>query len=135
MMKIFTWEDCPNFKFDESKYKYQVNLGNKLKDSTVKNVSQEWINEVVLWKVNRYAEVSSSTLRILEDERIFLDEIDVNFAKEVLSNLLQESGIRLPMASTVLRFRNPNVYQIIDQRAYRVAFGKEKMLQQNTHAA
>jgi len=29
------------------------------------------------------------------------------------------------MASTILRFRNPKVYQIIDQRVYRFIYGKE----------
>lgn len=29
------------------------------------------------------------------------------------------------MASTILRFRNPNVYQIIDQRAFRFVYGRE----------
>ena len=35
------------------------------------------------------------------------------------------------MASTILRFRNPNVYQIIDQRAYRVIYGKPLPNSQN----
>ena len=29
------------------------------------------------------------------------------------------------MASTILRFKNPNIYQIIDQRVYRFIYGKE----------
>ncbi len=28
------------------------------------------------------------------------------------------------MASTILRFKNPNIYQIIDQRVYRIIYGK-----------
>ena len=29
------------------------------------------------------------------------------------------------MASTILRFKNPKIYQIIDQRVYRVIYGKD----------
>lgn len=29
------------------------------------------------------------------------------------------------MASTILRFKNPNIYQIIDQRVYRFIYGIE----------
>lgn len=43
----------------------------------------------------------------------------------VLRNLLKTNGVRLPMASTILRFRNPMLFQIIDRRAYRVVYGEE----------
>ena len=39
---------------------------------------------------------------------------------EILTSLLKTKGVQLAMASTILRFRNPNIFQIIDQRAYRV---------------
>lgn len=32
------------------------------------------------------------------------------------------------MASTILRFRNPNIFQIIDQRAYRFIYDDELIL-------
>ena len=35
------------------------------------------------------------------------------------------------MASTMLRFKNPNIYQIIDQRVYRVIYGIELKLRTN----
>jgi hypothetical protein len=31
------------------------------------------------------------------------------------------------MASTILRFRNKNIYQIIDQRVYRIIYKDEKL--------
>ena len=37
----------------------------------------------------------------------------------------EQKGVRLAMASTILRFKNPNVYQIIDQRVYRFLYGEE----------
>ena len=39
---------------------------------------------------------------------------------EILTSLLKTKGVQLAMASTILRFRNPNIFQIIDQRVYRV---------------
>ncbi|HNW54161.1 MAG TPA: hypothetical protein PKN21_07825, partial [Bacteroidales bacterium] len=45
----------------------------------------------------------------------------------ILKALLQTKGIQLPMASTILRFRNKNVYQIIDQRVYRIINSDKKL--------
>ena len=42
----------------------------------------------------------------------------------VLNILLNTKGVDLPMASTILRFRNPRVFQIIDRHAYRAVYGK-----------
>lgn len=39
--------------------------------------------------------------------------------KKLYALLLKAKGVRLAMASTYLRFRNPQVFQIIDQRVYR----------------
>ena len=36
------------------------------------------------------------------------------------------------MASTILRYRNPNIYQIIDQRVYRVIY-ENQILELNTY--
>ncbi len=44
---------------------------------------------------------------------------------DILLNLLKQKGVRLAMASTILRFKNPKFYQIIDQRVYRFIYGKE----------
>ena len=43
--------------------------------------------------------------------------------------LLKTNGVQLAMASSILRFRNPKIYQIIDQRVYRMIYeGKELKL-------
>ena len=36
------------------------------------------------------------------------------------------------MATTVLRFKNPNIYQLIDQRVYRFIFGKPMLKTTNS---
>ena len=43
----------------------------------------------------------------------------IDSLKKALFLLLKAKGVRLAMASTYLRFRNPQVFQIIDQRVYR----------------
>jgi thermostable 8-oxoguanine DNA glycosylase len=56
-------------------------------------------------------------------------DTDINDALTgaILLKLLdkKQKGIRLPMASTILHFKNPKIYQIIDQRVYRFICKKE----------
>ncbi|MCZ2339834.1 MAG: hypothetical protein LC127_16940 [Chitinophagales bacterium] len=99
-------------------YKYQPKLTEKL-EGLSENFTQETINEIVRWKVNRYSELNPETLNLLNQIRMDDKDIDVDLTKDLLRILLDTPGIRLPMASTILRFKNPNIYQIIDQRAYR----------------
>ncbi len=115
---------------DDKIFDYQKNLTKKLDNSNC-DFNQEIINEVVLWKVARYAELDDNILRSLN--KIKKDEIEINVekTKDVLRNLLSVKGIRLPMASTILRFKNPNVYQIIDQRVYRVLYGEPLAIKYN----
>ena len=51
--------------------------------------------------------------------------LDIELTTEILTKLLNTKGIQLAMASTILRFKNPNIYQIIDQRVYRFVYGVE----------
>ncbi len=82
------------------------------------------INTIALWKVNRYPYLSQTVIERLND--IAEDrEYNPEKHKEILIMLLDSKGVRLPMASTFLRFRNPSLFQIIDQRAYRVLTGEE----------
>lgn len=87
--------------------------------------NQEIINQIVLWKVNRFASVDSLTLNKLNKLDKDDTEIDIDFTKDILKDLLNTKGIRLPMASTILRYKSPHIYQIIDQRVYRFITGEE----------
>lgn len=80
------------------------------------------VNEIILWKVNRYAELSITTMNLLNSISRYDTELDPILTAKVLTALLETKGIRLPMASTFLRFKNPNLYQIIDQRVYRFVY-------------
>lgn len=115
-------------KYKSEGFDYQKELTEKL-DKTKTKFNQDLLNEIVLWKVNRYAKFNStlineintiSSWKVLNEEK----------THEILTSLLKTKGVQLAMASTILRFRNPNVFQIIDQRAYRVIEGGPLKLSQ-----
>ena len=104
----------------KDQYNYQPELTEQL-DSIEGSFSQETINEIVLWKINRYVKMTDDTLRMLNG----IDRLNHDEEKELCARMLNTDGIDLPMMSTILRFRNHDRYQIIDQRAYRVLYGEE----------
>ena len=75
----------------------------------------------------RYTKLNNKTLTLLNSIKPKGTVLDVELTREILLNMLDADtkGIRLPMASTILRFKNPKIYQIIDQRAYRYLYGKD----------
>lgn len=103
-------------------YQYQPDLTEKL-DNNRREFDQKLINEIVLWKLNRYAELSTETLSLINKIDSDGTNMNIELTHKVLNALLNTKGIRLPMASTILRFKNPNIYQIIDQRVYRIIYG------------
>lgn len=107
-------------------YSYQDLLTPEL-DGYEGDFDQNLINKVVLWKVNRYAQIEPETLALLNKISKKDQVLDKELTREILFQLLGKGhkGIRLAMASTILRFKNPNIYQIIDQRVYRFIFGGE----------
>jgi thermostable 8-oxoguanine DNA glycosylase len=107
----------------DREFKYQPELTDKL-DILSEDFTPEIINQIILWKLNRYAHITNECIRKINSIDASSIEIDTDLTKEVLRALLCIKGVRLPMASTILRFRNPNLYQIIDQRVYRIINGK-----------
>ena len=105
-------------------YKYQEQLTQKL-DELNENFNQEIINEIILWKVNRYAIIPNVTLNKINQIKKNKNEVSNELIREILKELLEIKGIKLAMASTILRFKNPKIFQIIDQRVYRFIYGKE----------
>ena len=125
MKTIF--EITPNENdLDISAFKYQVELTKKL-DSLNSDFNQEILNEIILWKVNRFAKFDSETINLLNKLNPKDENLNQSLTGDILLNLLSKNqkGVRLAMASTILRFRNPKIYQIIDQRVYRFIYGKE----------
>lgn len=105
-------------------YRYQPMLTQRLDGIGVLPFDQETINEIVLWKVNRYAPLSADILAALNS----VQSIEANKhrdANDVLVKLLAQPGVDLPMASTLLRFRAPHAFQIVDRHAYRAVYGED----------
>lgn len=107
-------------------YDYQSDL-TEILDEYKSDFSQAIINEIVLWKVNRYVNTDTA-LDWLKKLNAFKydNEVEEKELREFLRLVLTKvRGVRLAMASTFLRFRNPKVYQIIDERMFRVVMRKE----------
>ena len=113
-----------NIEKEDFDFEYQKSLTPYL-DNFDEEFDQDHINKIVLWKVNRYAGVPDKVLEKLNEINSNDKHIDKDLTKRVLISMLKVKGIGLPMASTILRFKNPNVYQIIDQRVYRVLYKDE----------
>lgn len=114
-------------------YKFQPELTKRLDNLENTSIDQSVINEIVLWKVNRYVRLDDYNIEQLKNVRS-LKAGEHKKGNEVLKALLSVRGIDLPMASTILRFINPNVFQIIDRHAYRAVYGKKYPLYQATPA-
>ncbi|WP_140936839.1 hypothetical protein [Sphingobacterium lumbrici] len=104
-------------------YNYQDELTAKL-DNLNSDFDQNIVNEIVLWKVSRYALLDIETLKLIN--QISKDDTQLNYelTNDILLRLLsnKQKGVRLAMASTILRFKNPKIYQIIgivkDRQSY-----------------
>lgn len=116
---------------DDLKFNYQESLTEKL-DSNIADFDEHTLNEIVLWKVNRYAEFDSDLISLINSVERQSTKIDVDKTKLILRRLLKTNGVQLAMASTILRYRNPNIYQIIDQRVFRIIY-KNQELKLNTY--
>lgn len=115
------------------RYSYQPDLTKRL-DELSDDFSDPVVNEIVLWKVNRFVSVPPDVLALLNQARD-LRPPEHRDARQALSRLLDEvRGVDLPMASTFLRFRNPKVFQIMDRHAYRALYGRTYDLCPSTSA-
>jgi len=112
-------------------YKFQPELTKRLDNLENASVDQSLINEIVLWKVNRYVRLHDENIEQLRKLKV-LNLGEHEKGKDVLNALLSVNGVDLPMASTILRFINPNVFQIIDRHAFRAVYGKKYPLYQAT---
>ena len=114
-----------------SKYHYQPDLTQRLDKIRSTPLSQHLINEIVLWKANRYVAMSDDLLQSL-DGVSNLKTGEHRQAESLLKQLLSTHGVDVPLASTMLRFRNPQVFQIIDRHAYRAIYGERYALHTTT---
>lgn len=118
------WGGNPRSLLDE--YRYQPDLTRKLDDLQPSELNTEIFYEIVLWKLNRFPRLEAGLLDSIR-EVAGLEPKEHRKAERQLRSLLQCPGIALPMASTLLRFMRPTVFQIIDDRVYRIVHpGKSK---------
>lgn len=106
--------------FCNEEFNYQPELTSALDSIQLQggNLSREQFYEIVLWKLNRFPVISDDLLKKL-DALKGISAFDKE-SESLLIELLSAPGISLPMASTILRFLNPQVFQIVDDRAFRV---------------
>jgi len=118
------WKDI--IKEERKKYRYQPKLTEML-DAHKGPFTEMTILEIVLWKVNRYPNVTPPLLAAIDDLR---SNPSLEKGRKILEIVLDKEfrGFDLPMASTLLRFACPSIFQIIDQRVYRfITPGAEKL--------
>lgn len=84
------------------------------------------LRRVALWKINRVLGVSEETLEKLQElaSRKAVS-IDDELVKEIIGDLVDSQGIGFPMASAILKVIKPDVFPIIDVRAYRALTGEK----------
>ncbi len=114
-----------------AEYSYQPILTEKLDSLAETPIDQEILNEIVLWKVNRYVFLDKSIMERFEQLK-GLNPGEHRKSDLILKLMLKQRGVDLPMASTFMRFRNPRVFQIIDRHAYRAIFDKKYPLYQSS---
>lgn len=100
--------------------KIQENIASKKMESiSFDDDFMAYINWIALWKTNRLIILNSSIKNALEklsDPSFDPDEV---FKTRVLEDLLACPGIQIAMASTILHFFRPQLFPIIDRRAWR----------------
>lgn len=128
-MKINDYENDLNDFL--ASYHYQPQLTEQLDNLQEKNFDQSLLDMIVLWKTNRYVSMTDELFQRINNLK-FLKYGQHRDGREVLEYLLNVRGIDLPMASTILRFRNPNVFQMIDRHAFRAIYDEDYPLYSTT---
>ena len=108
-------------KLAKTLFNYQEDLTTELDKYNI-DFTEQHILKIILWKLNRYPLITSDHTRMLNDLK---NNYNDEKAKNSIMRLLKVKGLDLPMVSTILRFLLPDKFQIIDQRSYRILYGKE----------
>ena len=121
-----------NYKEILSKYTYQgdTEIIERISNLSVCNEreAKDIINAIVLWKVNR--QVDFDLELFCRIQKLNLNDFS-DFARaekeirDILNLMLKVKGVRIAMASTILKMFHPDILPIVDQRAYRELYEKE----------
>jgi hypothetical protein len=87
-------------------------------------ITENELRRVSLWKSNRVLSVPPATLGKL-NALATIPNISLKdpLVKDVIDQLVLAQGIGFPMASSILKFIRPDLFPIIDVRAYRALTG------------
>jgi len=109
---------------------FSYNLGEKdkicehLKNKS--NIQMDDIRRIALWKYNRIIEMDdmfcTQLYSTVSKNKVSIEDKEVH---EMIERLVSFEGVGFPLASTILKFINPDVFPIIDVRAYRAIYGKK----------
>ena len=117
------WGDDPTSLMRD--YNYLPEQTSELDNMDINLFDREKLYEIILWKLNRFPEISNELIDKLK-KLSELNKGEHRQAKKTIEELLKSKGVALPMASTILRFMNPSVFQIIDDRVFRILFPEKK---------
>jgi len=124
VVKAIDWNGSRLIRDFISDYSVYPELTKKL-DAHNWTFDDSIINEIVLWKLGRFVKIPTPSLTDLDGLKT-LKPGQHKLAQKTLTQLLDCKGVRLPMASTYLRFANPEVFQIYDRHICRALYGKFK---------
>lgn len=121
-MRIFSpGLDALDYTFN---YKRDETLALQAKDH--QTVTIDDLRRIALWKINRVLEIPDDTLSELHVVALTNPlTVDSPIALKALRALTACSGVGFPMASAFLKFIRPDVFPIIDVRAYRALMGRK----------
>jgi len=123
MKKFDLNNDSLNYDFaynPEETKKLQSIMQNK------KDISVEDLRRISLWKLDRVLDVSEETITSLQQISTKTElKLESNLVYETFTLLTNSNGIGFPMASAILKFIRPDIFPIIDVRAYRAIYGKK----------
>lgn len=125
--------DLSNWREIYTKYTYAESgsIRNRIEEKGYVATPEDFdiINQITLWKINGQVHLGSETIEYLNSVAKSVkspeDALNNTDVKELLNELLEAKGIRLPLASTILKFYQPKAFPIIKQRAYRQVFAQE----------
>ena len=113
-----------NFSYNANETNNLKNLFSEIRDNKTLTIND--LRRVSLWKIYRVLEISDELIKKLnslakdKSANIFDDKV-----KEIIVDLTNSNGIGFPMASAILKFLRPDIFPIIDIRAYRAIFDKK----------
>ena len=119
-------QDSLDFTFD-----YNLDETNQLKDlfSSIRSDKSLCIDDLrraALWKIDRVLTIPEDLISDLSS-LAKSDNVDIfgDVVKDIIFRLTACDGVGFPMASAMLKFLRPDIFPIIDVRAYRALFGKK----------